>query len=89
MSQPDSQALIDAFLEGVRMKRMDHCESILAEFDALAATQPDLQPWGIYLAGILANERDHDPAEAERLFLGVLRNHLPRLELAARLHLAR
>jgi CHAT domain-containing protein/tetratricopeptide (TPR) repeat protein len=81
--------LIDEFLEGVRLKQLNRSEAAFANLSARASREPTLQPWRQYLAGILANERDHDSAEAERLFLAVLYGQpAPEPDLVARLHLA-
>ena len=81
--------MIDAFLEGVRAKQIGRSETALAQLEQLAARQAALRPWCLYLAGILANERDHDPADGERLFRAVLDSQPPpQPDLAARLQLA-
>ncbi|HNS02711.1 MAG TPA: CHAT domain-containing protein [Anaerolineae bacterium] len=80
-------ALLQPFLDAVRLRQLDRCATILAELRLLAAADPDLAAWTRYFEGILANERDHDLAAAERIFLDLLDDQ-PDLELQGRLCLA-
>ena len=86
MPTPSSD-LIQPFLDAVRLRQLDRCEAILAELRVLAAADAHLAAWVRYFEGILANERDHDLAAAERIFLDLLDSQ-PDLELQGRLCLA-
>lgn len=79
--------LLQPFLDAVRLRQLDRCETILAELRLRTAADPDLAAWTRYFEGILANERDHDLAAAERIFLDLLDDQ-PDLELQGRLCLA-
>jgi CHAT domain-containing protein/tetratricopeptide (TPR) repeat protein len=72
----DGQDLIKAFFTALEMMCLDRCEAMLAQLQTLAAEQPVYAPWCTYLEGILANERDHDWAEAERIFTCLLQTDL-------------
>ncbi len=67
-----AEQLQTAFLNAVRARELERCAEVLDELAELAVQEPGLAPWVRYFEGILANERDHDWAAAERIFLGVL-----------------
>lgn len=81
--------LLTAFLAAVRGRDLSGAADLFARMASQAAADPAFRPWRRYCEGILANERDHDLAAAERIFLEVL-DHTPELEpdLAARLCIA-
>lgn len=88
MTTPGSQ-LIQPFLDAVRLRQLERCQAILAELRPLVASDAGLAGWVRYFEGILANERDHDLAAAERIFLSLLESEpSPDLELQGRLCLA-
>src|SRR5688572_9026718 len=64
----DGQALIEAFFAALEMRRLDQCDALLEQLKSRSREQPAYDPWCAYFGGILANERDHDWAEAERIF---------------------
>lgn len=79
-----------AFLDAVRRRDLAGAQATL---DVLRARQtaPDeegLAAWVRYFEGILANERDHDLAAGERIFLEVAQRADADLELQSRLFLA-
>jgi tetratricopeptide (TPR) repeat protein len=74
--EPDGQELIETFFTALSLRDLGRCEAVAARLQALSREQPTWKPWCLYLAGILANERDHDYAEAERIF-----NHLSLADL--------
>jgi len=85
--QADAEQQIQAFFEGLNLRKLEQCEAALAELQALARTLPAYGSWCDYFRGILANERDRDWAEAERIFTSLLRQELD-LPLRGRVLLA-
>lgn len=75
-SLPDGQVLIDAFLAALQRGELEACAAKLQQLRSLVETRPAFAPWCAYLAGILANERDHNLAEAERIFRELLAGEL-------------
>lgn len=78
---------IQTFFEGLNLRNLEQCEAALAELQSLAHILPAYEPWCDYFRGILANERDHDWAEAERIFGQLLARDLD-LPLRGRVLLA-
>jgi len=76
LNESDGQKLIEAFFTALNLRDLDQCEAVLSQLQALAREQPAYEPWCAYLRGILANERDHDYAEAERIFNRLLQADL-------------
>jgi CHAT domain-containing protein/tetratricopeptide (TPR) repeat protein len=68
----DIQKLVQAFFEALELRHLDQCDTALTQLWSCSQTQPAAEPWAAYCAGILANERDHDWAEAERIFTRLL-----------------
>jgi CHAT domain-containing protein/tetratricopeptide (TPR) repeat protein len=93
MNQPPcSPDLVEAFYRAYndttesQQGRLAACESILAALSACTVTDASYEPWRLLFAGILANEREHDWGEGERLFQAALaanRSHAPLLEARA------
>jgi CHAT domain-containing protein/tetratricopeptide (TPR) repeat protein len=75
-SEPGGQDLIEAFFAALEKRNLNQCEAVLMQLTSLSRQKPVYAPWCTYLRGILANERDRDWAEAERIF-----NHLLRTDL--------
>jgi CHAT domain-containing protein/tetratricopeptide (TPR) repeat protein len=69
------QDLIDAFLEAIRLRRLDRCQEILQELETLVYQKSSLKPWSEFLRGQLAFEW-HRWAEAESILTELLRNKL-------------
>ncbi|MFN8459057.1 MAG: hypothetical protein U0401_31155 [Anaerolineae bacterium] len=63
---------IAAFLAAIARHDLAEAEMILAQLRTLTAQEPAGAPWAEYAQGILANERDYDWAEAERIFTNLL-----------------
>lgn len=72
--QQDSatQALIDAFFAALELRNLDECAAVLGQLQVHANNVPTAHPWYVYFTGVLANERDHDWAEAEHIFTALL-----------------
>ncbi|MFQ5855938.1 MAG: CHAT domain-containing protein [Anaerolineae bacterium] len=87
LSEPDSQGLIEAFFDSLNMRHLDRCQAVLVQLELISREQPAYVPWCNYFEGILANERDHDWAEAERVFRRLLQADLD-LTLRSRVLLA-
>jgi tetratricopeptide (TPR) repeat protein len=68
MNESDGQELIEAFFAALNARNLAQCEAVLARLRALSRKQLVYEPWCAYFDGILANERDNDYAEAERIF---------------------
>ncbi|MFQ5872674.1 MAG: CHAT domain-containing protein [Dehalococcoidia bacterium] len=68
----DLQNLIEAFFAALEIRDLDQCEAVLAQLRALSCAQPAYAPWCAYCEGVMANESDHDWAEAERIFSRLL-----------------
>ncbi|MCB0254211.1 MAG: tetratricopeptide repeat protein, partial [Anaerolineae bacterium] len=84
-----STPLIQNFLDAVRDRKIDRSQVFLAQLGQQAVKDAALVPWHRYFEGILANERDHDLAAAERIFLELLDETASvELELQGRLCLA-
>jgi CHAT domain-containing protein len=66
------QDLITAFMTALDLKNLNDCEVILSQLRRFSHEQPAYAPWCSYFGGILANERDHDWAEAEQIFSRML-----------------
>lgn len=64
--------LIRAFFVALQRRELERCAALLSRLERLSATRPLYRPWVDYLAGVLANERDHDWAAAERQFQAVI-----------------
>lgn len=75
-NESDGQDLIEEFFAALEMMRLDRCEAMLAQLRTLASEQAAYVPWCTYFEGILANERDHDWAEAEGIFGYLLKTDL-------------
>ena len=71
----NGQALVDAFLEAERLRRLDRCQQILQSLEALSDQQPNLKSWCQYLQGYLAFNLHHW-AEAEQILTELLRTEL-------------
>ena len=76
--ESQAQALIDAFFAALVHRDLEECTGLQERVCALAADQPVYRYWCAYLSGILANERDHDWAKAERIFTKLDREQLER-----------
>jgi len=72
----DSQGLIEAFFDALRLRDLERCRSLLRSLEALSRQQPSLKPTCTYMKGILAFEDDRDWAEAERTFTALLQTDL-------------
>lgn len=72
-----------AFFGALALRDLARCDAILGELSAL----PGAAPWRLYLAALLANERDQDYGRAEALLAELLAGPLPDA-LIARAHLA-
>jgi len=83
----DDQELIETFFAALRLRDLERCEVVLAQLQSLSCEQPDYAPWCLYFSGILASERDHDWAEAERRFSRLLQAELE-LSLRSRVLIA-
>lgn len=70
MNSPNQSGdeLIKTFFGALNRRDLATCAAVQTELATLAA----YQPWALYCAGVLANERDYDWAAAERAFLQVL-----------------
>jgi CHAT domain-containing protein/tetratricopeptide (TPR) repeat protein len=75
-NETDSQELIEAFLDALRLRHLDQCQTLLRSLEVLSRKQPTLGPWCVYLQGILAFEAHHDWSEAERAFTRLLQADL-------------
>lgn len=71
---PTIQALSAAFLAAIARHDIAEAEVIPAQLRALAVREPVGALWADYAQGILANERDYNWAEAERIFINLLLN---------------
>ena len=78
-NQSPAQYLITKIFKSLDVQDLDACETSLSELKRLAKAQPSYHDWCAYFDGVLANERDHDLAEAERIFRGLL-SHQNRLD---------
>jgi len=74
----DGQELIESFFAALSLRDLDQCEAILAQLRSLSRERSVYEPWCAYFDGILANERDHDYAEAGRIFNDLLLADLDR-----------
>jgi CHAT domain-containing protein/tetratricopeptide (TPR) repeat protein len=72
----DGETHIQAFFTALDVRHLEQCVAALVALQSLAQTQPAYESWSSYLSGILANERDHDWAEAERIFSSLLETDL-------------
>lgn len=72
----DSQGLLEAFFDALRLRDLERCRSLLRSLEALSRQQPNLKPTCTYMEGILAFEDDRDWAEAERTFTALLQTDL-------------
>lgn len=68
LSESDGQDLIETFFAALKLRDLTQCEAVLAQLQSFSREQPAYEPWCAYLGGILTSERDHDWAEAERVF---------------------
>ncbi|MDY7075797.1 MAG: CHAT domain-containing tetratricopeptide repeat protein [Chloroflexota bacterium] len=68
--------LIKDFFAALENRNLSQCEAVLAQLTSLSCQQPAYTPWCAYFDGILANERDHNWAKAERIFDHLLRADL-------------
>ncbi|MDQ1301635.1 MAG: hypothetical protein QG637_1557, partial [Chloroflexota bacterium] len=81
--------LISAFLEAIRTRQLGRAADLHLQMGRQAESDAALRPWQRYFQGILANERDHDLAAAERIFQDALDDTPPpEPDLAARLCIA-
>jgi CHAT domain-containing protein/tetratricopeptide (TPR) repeat protein len=78
LNESSGEDLIEAFFAALELRDLDQCEAVLAQLQLLARQQPAYVPWCVYFGGILANERDRDWAEAERVFSRLLQSDLDR-----------
>jgi CHAT domain-containing protein/tetratricopeptide (TPR) repeat protein len=72
VEDPARQDLVQAFFTALELRHLDQCEDVLEQLRLRSLKQPIYQLWWAYCSGILANERDHDWAEAERIFSRLL-----------------
>jgi CHAT domain-containing protein/tetratricopeptide (TPR) repeat protein len=75
-NESDSQEIIEAFFDALRLRQLDQCQTLLRSLEVLSRQQPTLKPWRRYLKGILAFEVRRDWAEAEQTFTKLLRTDL-------------
>ena len=68
LNKSDGQELIEASFAALELRNLDQCEAVLDQLRSLSHERPAYESWCAYFGGILANERDHDYAEAERIF---------------------
>jgi len=71
-NDPIGHDLLMAFYAAVHSRQIVEAQQRLTDLEAYAAQRPWLQPWCLYLHGILANERDHDWGQGEHIFRQVL-----------------
>ena len=76
LNESGGQELIETFFAALKLRELTQCETVLAQLQSLSREQPAYEPWCDYFDGILANERDHDWAEAERIFSHLLQTSL-------------
>ncbi|MCG8351755.1 MAG: CHAT domain-containing protein [Chloroflexales bacterium] len=79
-----TQSLIDAFFAALELRNLEECATVLAQLQVQANVFPSAYPWFLYFKGVLANECDHDWAEAERIFASLL--HLLQTDADLPLH---
>lgn len=72
----DGQSVISAFFQALEQRALADCESAIAQLQVLTERQPIFGIWSQYFEGILANERDHNWARAERIFRRLLQENL-------------
>ena len=87
LNHRDGQELIDAFFAGLELRNLAQCTALVTKLQLLSKEQPIYDIWSKYFAGILANERDNDFAESERIFLNLLQLSLEQA-LRGRVYLA-
>lgn len=83
-----SADLKQSFFDAVRRRDLVAAQSALESLRPLAPAEPGLVAWLHYFEGILANERDHDLAAGERIFLEAAQHAEADLALQGRLWLA-
>ncbi len=72
MYEQQAQQLIDAFYQALGLMQLERCQELLQELEELAQQEPAYQGWCTLFTGLLANYRDRDWAEGERLFQSLL-----------------
>jgi CHAT domain-containing protein/tetratricopeptide (TPR) repeat protein len=72
MHEQRGQQLIDAFYKALGLMQLEQCQEQLQELEDLAQQEPAYQGWCTLFTGLLANYRDRDWAEGERLFQALL-----------------
>lgn len=77
-----------AFFDAVRRRDLAAAQAAAETLQARLPVEPRLAAWARYFEGVLANERDHDLAAGERIFLEVAQGADADLELQGRLWLA-
>ena len=78
LNESNGKDLIEDFFTALGLRDLGQCEAVLAQLESLSLRQPAYVPWCAYLGGVLANERDRDWAEAERVFGRLLEGDLDR-----------
>lgn len=68
----ESQLLINEFFAAIHLRQLTQCQQLLHTLEILAKDKVQLQPWCIYLRGILTFEVQQDWAESERIFSKLL-----------------
>lgn len=76
LNESDGQELIESFFAALTLRNLEQCGTVLAQLQALSREQPAYRLWCTYFSGILTSERDHDWAEAERIFSRLLQADL-------------
>ena len=71
-NDPIGHDLLMAFYAAVHSRQITEAQQRLTDLEAYAEQRPWLQPWCLYLHGIMANERDHDWGQGEHIFRQVL-----------------
>jgi len=79
--------LLNQFLTALQQHNFLECEQKIADFQQLVQHDDEKYLWIAYFTGVLANERDRDPATAEQTFQMILSKQ-PGSELYARVLLA-
>lgn len=76
LNETDGQGLIERFFAALERRDFDQCRAVMEQMRLRASEQPHYEVWHTYFSGILANERDYDWAEAERIFQRLLQTDL-------------
>jgi CHAT domain-containing protein/tetratricopeptide (TPR) repeat protein len=71
-SNTDGDQICDAFFAALERRDLEQCMVLVAHLRDLAQIYARYRSWYDYLMGVLANERDRDWAESERIFTALL-----------------